>query len=57
MLPPGKTMADSMEDAFSKIREVFAIETLNKHQEEAIKFVVEKKMMFLSICRWGLAIR
>ena len=36
-------MADSMEDAFSKVREVFAIETLNKHQEEAIKFVVEKK--------------
>ena len=32
-----------MEDAFSKVREVFAIETLNKHQEEAIKFVVEKK--------------
>ena len=32
-----------MEDAFSKVREVFAIETLNKHQEEAIKFVVEKE--------------
>ena len=32
-----------MEDAFSKVRGVFAIETLNKHQKEAIKFVVEKK--------------
>ena len=43
-------MADSMEDAFSKVREVFAIETLNKHQEEAIKFVVEnKKDVFVNL--------
>ena len=32
-----------MEDAFSKVCEVFAIEKLNKHQEDAIKFLVEKK--------------
>ena len=36
-------MADSIEDAFSKVCEVFAIEKLNKHQEDAIKFLVEKK--------------
>ena len=36
-------MADSVEDAFSKVCEVFAIENLNKHQEDAIKFLVEKE--------------
>ena len=44
-----------MEDAFSKVCEVFAIEKLNKHQEDAIKFLV--KRMFLSICRRDLASR
>ena len=51
-------MADSVEDAFSKVCEVFAIEKLNKHQEDAIKFLVEKeKGFFLSICRRDLASR
>ena len=36
-------MADSVKDAFSKVCVVFAIEKLNKHQEDTIKFVVEKK--------------
>ena len=36
-------MADSTGDAFSKVGEVFAIEKLNKHQEDSIKYVVEKK--------------
>ena len=44
-------MADSMEDAFSKVCEVFCIEKLNKHQEDSIKYVVEKEKDILSICR------
>ena len=32
-----------MGDSFSKVGEVFAIEKLNKHQEDSIKYVVEKK--------------
>ncbi|XP_044183289.1 Bloom syndrome protein-like [Acropora millepora] len=36
-------MADTMEHAFAKVCEVFGIESLNKHQEDAIKYVVEEK--------------
>lgn len=32
-----------MEHAFAKVCEVFGIESLNKHQEDAIKYVVEEK--------------
>ena len=39
-------MADSMEDPLSKVCEVFCIEKLNKHQEESIKYVVEKEKAF-----------
>ena len=34
---------DSMEDTFSKVCEVFSIEKLNKHQEDSIKYDVEKE--------------
>ena len=44
-----------MEDAFSKVCEVFGIEKLNKHQEDSIKCAVEKKKMLLTIRRLGLA--
>ena len=46
-----------MEDAFRNVCEVFAIEKLNKHQEDTIKFLVEKKKDVLSICRRDLASR
>ena len=32
-----------MEHAFAKVCKVFGIESLNKHQEDAIKYVVEEK--------------
>ena len=32
-----------MEHVFAKVCEVFDIESLNKHQEDAIKYVVEEK--------------
>ena len=32
-----------MEHAFAKVCEVFGIESLTKHQEDAIKYVVEEK--------------
>ena len=45
--------------AFSKVWEVLGFEKLNKHQEDSIKYVVEKEkdifVNFLSICRRGLA--
>ena len=43
-------MADSMEDPFSKVCEVFGIEKLNKHPEDSIKYVVEKeKDIFINL--------
>ena len=47
-------MADSMEDAFSKVCDVFGIEKLNKHREDSIKYVVENEKDILSICRRSL---
>lgn len=43
-------MADTMEHAFAKVCEIFGIESLNKHQENAIKYVVkEKKDVFVNL--------
>ena len=39
-----------MGDAFSKVCEVFSFEKLNKHQEDTIKYVVEKeKAIFVNL--------
>ena len=40
-----------MEDAFSKVCEVFSFQQLNKHQEGSIKYVVEKEKAIFVICR------
>ena len=52
-----------MEHAFVKVCEVFGIESLNKHQEDAIKYVVqEKKDVFVNLptgikpCRWFILV-
>ena len=45
-----KKLADTVENAFAKVCEVFGIESLNKHQEDAIKYVVkEKKDVFVNL--------
>ena len=39
-----------MGDAFSKVGVVFAVEKLNKHQEDSIKYVVEnEKDVFVNL--------
>ena len=36
-------MADTLEHAFNKVCKVFGFDSLNKHQEESIKYIVQEK--------------
>jgi len=36
-------MADNVDAAFGKVFDVFESKTLNEHQKNALKFVIEKK--------------
>ena len=36
-------MADNVDAAFGKVCDVFGFKTLNEHQKNALKFVIEKK--------------
>ena len=37
------TMADNVDTAFGKVYDVFGFRTLNEHQKNSLKFIIEKR--------------